>query len=129
MKKVMNDIKNESSAFYLVKSDDKTIGFLLMNCKGLESTVKENNVLEIDLLYILNEFRGNGFGTEIFQKTLDLSKQCNAQHLWVSVKESNEKAINFYNHLGMRKFATRLKDFQGEKYNDLLLKIKTNRNN
>lgn len=94
--------------------------------------MKENNVLEIELLNILKEFRGNGFVSEIFQKLQKLqklSKHCNSQHLWVSVKETNEKAINFYHHLGMRKFATRLKDFQGVKYNDLLLKIKTNRNN
>jgi ribosomal protein S18 acetylase RimI-like enzyme len=123
--RLLNEIKNETSAFIIAKIGKETVGYLKINCKGLESTVKENNVLEIELLYIFPTYRGKGIGEKFFQKAYEFSMQCNAKHLWASVNDKNAEAIQFYNNVGMRKFATRMNNFHDEPYNDLLLKIKT----
>ena len=57
------------------------------------------NKLEISSIYILEEYRGKGFGTQ----ALDFIKKISAQQtIFLWVLEKNEKAIAFYEKTGFK---------------------------
>lgn len=80
--------------------DDKCTYFILEesgNAAGIVKTREENNTLEIESIYILNECRGKGVGRQ-FMDFIKTYKPYDCITLWVL--EANTKARRFYEQNG-----------------------------
>lgn len=80
--------------------DDKCTYFLLEEAgraAGIVKTREENNTLEIESIYILDEYRGKGTGGQ-FMDYIKTYKHFDSIFLWVL--EANEKARRFYENNG-----------------------------
>jgi len=56
--------------------------------------------LYMDDLYVKEEFRGHGVGTELINKVIEYAKTTNCQKVKWQVSEWNKPAIEFYKSLG-----------------------------
>ncbi len=56
--------------------------------------------LYMDDLYVKEEFRGHGIGTELINKVIEYAKTSNCQKVKWQVSEWNKPAIEFYKSLG-----------------------------
>jgi len=56
--------------------------------------------LYMDDLYVKEEFRGHGIGTELINKVIEYAKTTNCQKVKWQVSEWNKPAIDFYKSLG-----------------------------
>jgi len=56
--------------------------------------------LYMDDLYVKNEFRGKGIGTQLINTVINLAKTSKCQKLRWQVSEWNKPAIDFYQSLG-----------------------------
>lgn len=56
--------------------------------------------LYMDDLYVKEEFRGHGIGTELINKVIEYAKTTNCQKVKWQVSEWNRPAIEFYKSLG-----------------------------
>ena len=56
--------------------------------------------LYMDDLYVKEEFRGHGIGTELINKVIEYAKTTNCQKVKWQVSEWNKPAIEFYKSLG-----------------------------
>lgn len=81
---ITNQITNEGCIFYLVISDDSTVGFISV-------TEKEKDHWFLNKFYIDN--RGKGLGTVAFNKLLET---INPKEVTLTVNRHNYKSINFY---------------------------------
>ena len=63
------------------------------------------DALEIEQIYILQEFHGRKLGKLLFEKAVELTEELKLKCLWLGVWEENTKAIDFYQRQGFTKFA------------------------
>lgn len=83
---------NKENRYYLIQVQNIPIGII-------KTSIKSINLCEIESIYFLNEYRGNGYGTQ----AIDLMKKIYSNYkiiLWVL--ERNIEAIKFYKKNGFR---------------------------
>ncbi len=85
----LESIKDDSCTYFLLEESD--------NVAGIVKTREANNVLEIESIYILNEYRGKGVGRE-FMNFIKTYGSWSCIFLWVL--ESNTNARRFYENNG-----------------------------
>ena len=56
--------------------------------------------LEIERIYVKNQFQKHGFGKLLLDKAIENAKERNKQKIWLGVWEKNENAIAFYKKMG-----------------------------
>lgn len=89
MNYIVNDINENLDKCRNIVLDDKIIGMVML-------TDKDDGKL-LDELYIEEEYRNQGIGTDIIKNIL---KENKIVYLWVY--KANEKAISLYNRLGFK---------------------------
>ena len=85
----LDSIKDDKYIYYLLQESDQTAGIV--------KTGVENNALEIESFYILNEYRGKGLGSQ-FIDFIKNSLKPECIRLWVL--EDNTRARHFYENNG-----------------------------
>lgn len=89
-------LTNPDSLFYLMFDNENLVGYLKLNkAKAQNKTYDEDNV-EIERIYVLNEFQHQGFGQQMLDKAIEIAKQLDKGSLWLAVWEKNNGAISFY---------------------------------
>lgn len=89
MNYIVNDINENLDKCQNIVLDDKIIGMVML-------TDKDDGKL-LDELYIEEEYRNQGIGTDIINNIL---KENKIVYLWVY--KANKKAISLYNKLGFK---------------------------
>ena len=62
--------------------------------------------MEIARIYVSARQIGKGVGHQLMQTALDFAISKGFQNIWLGVWEKNERAIQFYNRWGFKKFST-----------------------
>ena len=83
----------------ICKKDNLTIGFIIFSPISPEA-----HILSIS---VRNEMQSKGIGTLLLKSMLDQCKVMNYKKIFLEVRVSNEKAINFYEKFGFSKDAIR----------------------
>lgn len=112
----------EGTTFYLLGDEKDWIGYLKLN-RGKSQTEFFESTLEIERIYVLKAKQGKGWGYFMFQKALELAKDCQAEKLWLGVWENNHKAIHFYEKLGMTVFGKHNFQLGNDIQTDLLMEL------
>ena len=85
----LESIKDSKCTYFLLEETDQAAGIV--------KTREENNSLEIESIYILDEYRGKGIGGQ-FMDYIKTYKHFDSIFLWVL--EANAKARRFYENNG-----------------------------
>lgn len=121
--KVLKEITNPDSEFYLAESDKKVIGYLKINFDKAQSDVNDPNSLEIERIYVYKEFHGKGIGKILFDKALEIATINNFKYIWLGVWEYNHRAISFYKKHGFIEFDKHVFRYGNDDQTDLLMKL------
>lgn len=121
--KLAAEMSNPDSEFYLAEKDNKVIGYLKVNFGAAQNDLNDERSLEIERIYISNEFYGKGYGQVLFDKAVTIAKSHNLDYIWLGVWEKNEKAINFYIRNGMSKFSQHSFMLGNDRQTDILMKL------
>lgn len=89
------ELKNGGTAFGAYNGD-KLVGFGVLAHKFRG---KENNQLQIDLMYVTREYRRQGIGSQILDALSKVAIQKGAKYLYISSTETNS-AVKFYSSYG-----------------------------
>ena len=112
------------STFYFCYCNGQLAGYLKLNVGAAQSDVKDDEALEIERIYILNEFQGKGIGKWLTEQTKQKAKQLKKAYVWLGVWEENKAAIRFYTREGFTKFATHPYPIGNDVQTDWLMKCK-----
>ena len=96
----------------ICKKDNLMIGFIIFSPISPEA-----HILSIS---VRNEMQSKGIGTLLLKSMLDQCKVMNYKKIFLEVRVSNEKAINFYEKFGFSKDAIR-NNYYTENSEDALL--------
>ena len=99
----------------ICKKDSLMIGFIIFSPISPEA-----HVLSIS---VRNEMQSKGIGTLLLKSMLDQCKVMNYKKIFLEVRVSNEKAINFYEKFGFSKDAIRNNYYTDNSEDALLMSL------
>jgi ribosomal protein S18 acetylase RimI-like enzyme len=121
--KLTSELENKNSVFYFAELNEKIIGYLKLNFAAAQTELNDDNALEIERIYVLQEFHGKNVGQLLYEKALQIANEKNADYLWLGVWEENARAINFYKKNGFVEFDKHIFMLGDDKQTDILMKL------
>jgi diamine N-acetyltransferase len=120
--KLTAELTDSNSEFYFALSSNQVIGYLKVNSGPAQTELKDQRAMEIERIYVLNEFHGKKAGQALFEKALQLAGQKNAAYLWLGVWEENTRAIKFYRKNGFEEFDRHIFILGNDEQTDIMMK-------
>jgi diamine N-acetyltransferase len=117
------ELNHPDSEFYFALIDEQIIGYLKLNFKQAQSDLKEEKGIEIERIYVLEEFQGKQVGQAFYEHAKQIAQDRSAEYLWLGVWEKNINAIRFYERIGFKKFSSHTFFLGKDRQTDLLMKI------
>jgi ribosomal protein S18 acetylase RimI-like enzyme len=121
--KLAAELKNESSAFYFAEEEDKILGYLKVNVGEAQNEPQDPDALEIERIYVLQEFHGKGVGLMLYEQALSIALEQNAPYIWLGVWEKNSRAVRFYEKQGFVAFDQHIFQLGEDAQTDILMKL------
>lgn len=100
-------IARDSSIVLVAEVKTKIVGYLLIFVDS-HSIRKINPIAEIENMFISEEYRAHGVGTELMREAIKQVREKGAKNLEVEVEAQNSGAINFYKSNGFEDFEVTL---------------------
>jgi ribosomal protein S18 acetylase RimI-like enzyme len=97
------ELQNPLCQYWLALGKDAPAGYLKLNFCGAQSDLQDPDLLELERIYVGSGHKGQGIGTQLIQKSVEVAKENSLQGLWLGVWEKNEAAIRFYERMGFIK--------------------------
>lgn len=101
---MVKELSHEGSSFYLVNVEGEPAGYMKLNTGSAQTEEGHPNALEVQRIYILERYKGNGIGKKLIHMAIDSAKNMKQDYVWLGVWEHNYPAIKFYEKLGFEKF-------------------------
>ncbi|NAW50933.1 GNAT family N-acetyltransferase [Elizabethkingia argentiflava] len=127
--KLTTELKNEFSAFYFAILGEKVIGYLKLNMGPSQTEIQDQNALEIERIYVLQDFYGKKVGQLLFEKAMRIAHEKNVNYVWLGVWEKNLRAIRFYQKNGFVEFDRHIFSLGDEEQTDLMMKLELKEKN
>lgn len=81
---------------------DSPVGFCILKDSFCPVDINGSS-LELQQLYILKNEYNNGLGKQLFTQAVKIAKEKYKEYLWLYVSDTNEKALSFYDSMGLNK--------------------------
>jgi ribosomal protein S18 acetylase RimI-like enzyme len=121
--KIASEVNNVNSQFYLATLNNQTVGYLKINFCEAQTELQDPQALELERIYVLNEFQGKKIGQMLFEKTLEIARQAKVNYVWLGVWEENKSAIKFYKKNGLKAFSKHLFMLGNDPQTDIMMKV------
>ncbi|MEK5237438.1 GNAT family N-acetyltransferase [Paenibacillus sp. FSL L8-0470] len=99
-KQLEKELSNVFSEFFFIFFNEELAGYLKVNINDSQSEKAGDESLEIERIYIRNNFQRKGLGKYLIDKAMEVAVIQNKKMIWLGVWEKNEKAIDFYKKIG-----------------------------
>lgn len=96
VQKIRNGIKNPNNIFWLAFVNELPVGYAKLKLDSPSNFINSPRVSQLQKIYILKDFLSLKIGYELQNKMLLKATKHKSDHIWLSVLESNHKAITFY---------------------------------
>lgn len=93
------------SEIYFILMSGKAAGFLKVNWGSSQTEQVLEDAFEIQRVYILKAYQGQGLGKQLFEFALERAQISGLSWVWLGVWEKNFKAQSLYAKYGFKKFA------------------------
>ena len=103
-KKIKEELVTPGSEFYFASLQNEVIGYFKLNAPGAQTDHNNPYSIELERIYVREEYQNNGFGLKLMQEAIDISKRAKFKYMWLGVWEHNPGAIRFYERHGFEKF-------------------------
>ncbi|RIA08427.1 spermine/spermidine N-acetyltransferase [Flavobacteriaceae bacterium MAR_2010_72] len=121
--KIKSELLNKNSFFYFVFSDNMLAGYFKLNQKEAQTEPLGDKALELERIYVTDDFQKQGIGAKILQEVIEMAKQKHMDYLWLGVWEHNTAAMRFYERNGFEKFGTHAFYIGTDKQIEWLMKL------
>jgi len=123
LEKLSSEINNKDSAFYFAMVGEKIAGYLKINTGAAQTEPQEDKALEIERIYVLQEFQGEKIGQLLFETAVSIAGKMQAGYIWLGVWEKNIRAISFYEKNGFITFDKHLFRVGDDEQTDIMMKL------
>ena len=117
------ELLDVNTKFYLVSDDSNLVGYFKLNYKNAQTEPLGNTSVEIERIYVLEQFQGQQIGKQMLFKIIELAKDEKLTFIWLGVWEMNTSAIRFYERYGFVKFGSHPYYIGSDKQTDLMMRL------
>ncbi len=121
--KLTTELENPYSEFYFASLGNHVIGYLKLNFGPAQTELKDTNAVEIERIYVLQEFHGKKIGQLLYDKAIAVAKERNTSYVWLGVWEENHRAIQFYIKNGFVEFDQHVFVLGDEEQTDIMMRL------
>lgn len=104
--KLRSEFNDPNSDFFFLYCNDMLAGYLKLNEAPSQTDINDPTSLEIERIYISDEFQGAGLGRYLMEQAIAIATDRKKTYAWLGVWEKNEKAIRFYKKNGFYEIGT-----------------------
>jgi ribosomal protein S18 acetylase RimI-like enzyme len=119
---IASEVEDPNSQFYFALHNNKIAGYLKLNTGQAQTELKDETALEIERIYVLQEYQSKKVGQILFNKALEIANERHARYIWLGVWEENAKALRFYKKNGFMEFGKHSFLLGNDKQTDILMK-------
>ena len=123
IEQLSKELNTKGSSFYFLKLNSDIIGYLKLNTGEAQTELKNNISLEIERIYVKQEFHGKQFGQLLLDKAIEIAKENRHHYIWLAVWELNLKAIAFYKKHNFEEFDKHFFKLGDDEQIDLMMKL------
>lgn len=120
--KLTDEMNHPGTQFYFAAVGDRNIGYLKINFGQAQTDLQDETSLEIERIYILNEFQGKKIGQFFIDQVLLIAAAKGLDYIWLGVWEKNTGAIKFYSRNGFVAFDQHPFMLGAEEQTDIMMK-------
>lgn len=121
--KLSAELDNPNSEFYFATLNNTVIGYLKINFGLAQTELKDDKALEIERIYVLQEFHGKKVGQLLYDQAIHLAKEKKADYVWLGVWEKNDRAIQFYTKNGFVEFDQHIFVLGDDEQTDIMMRL------
>lgn len=118
-----DELNNANSQFYLAYSDTEAVGYLKINFGDAQTESFNENALEVQRIYILQNFHGKNIGQLLLDEVKKIAQITNVDSVWLGVWEENHRALRFYTKNGFIVFDKHVFIMGNDEQTDLLMRF------
>lgn len=120
--KMLKELNNPGSQFYLAWEGNSAIGYLKINLDNAQTELKDEISLEIERIYVKSAYHGKKVGQLLYEKAIEIARLQKKTSVWLGVWEENPKAIRFYEKNGFVSFDKHTFKMGTDEQTDIMMK-------
>nr|WP_067059548.1 GNAT family N-acetyltransferase [Mucilaginibacter sp. L294] len=122
LQKFEKELGTADSEFYFALIEGNIAGYIKLNYNTAQTELQDTNALEIERIYILQQYQGQQIGKHLINFVIDTAISKKLNYVWLGVWEHNEKAISFYKNKGFEQFGSHPFMLGGDEQTDILMR-------
>ena len=115
VQKIEAGIEKPNNLFWIAFANRLPVGYAKLKLHSKSEFVDSKEVCQLQKIYVLKDFLSMKIGLELQRSLLEKAKELRFTEIWLSVLNSNERAIRFYEKSGFEEIGNH--DFQIGKEN------------
>lgn len=115
VQKIEDGIRKKNNVFWIAFVNRLPVGYAKLKLHSRSEFIESKDVCQLQKIYVVRDFLSMRIGFELQESLLKKAKELGFSQIWLSVLNSNERAINFYEKTGFEKIGNH--DFQIGKEN------------
>lgn len=108
--KIEKGIEKPNNVFFIAFVNRLPVGYAKLKVNSKSEFIESKHTCQLQKIYVLKDFLSMKIGFELQNLLLKKTKELGYDKIWLSVLNSNERAINFYKKSGFKKIGDH--DFQ-----------------
>jgi len=94
--KIENSFSKPNNVYWIAFVDRLPVGYAKLKLNSQSEFISDSNVCQLQKIYVLKNFLSMKIGFELQNLLLEKAKEKGFNEIWLSVLNSNERAIDFY---------------------------------
>lgn len=114
-------LRDPATTLVVAEASDHLLGFVHWTRGVTQPLVPAESTAELDRLYVLARFNGQGIGTLLLRHAEARAATQGASAMWLTAWVGNHRALAFYARRGYRDLGATMYRFQDEQYENRVL--------
>lgn len=124
LEQLKTELNNANSQFYVAYSNAEAVGYLKINFGDAQTESINENALEVQRIYVLQNFHGKNIGQLLLDEVKKIAKSSGVDSVWLGVWEENHRALRFYTKNGFVVFDKHVFIMGNDEQTDLLMQFR-----
>lgn len=117
LQQLREEFNDPKAHVFIILIDVKVVGYLKLIFNNEECS------MEIERIYVLKDFHGQGVGQLLLDKAIELARNANCHSIWLGVWEHNPRAIRFYEKNGFLPYGSHVFKLGSDAQRDVLMRL------
>jgi len=94
--KIERSLKKSKTVYWIAFADRLPVGYAKLKLESPSPFITTKKISQLQKIYVLKDFLSLKIGFNLQKKMLEKAKKLGSNEIWLSVLNSNDRAINFY---------------------------------